>query len=94
MYFFFFSSDKISLKLIASSDTEKLRMSEGVYDIHVTTVSIEITLLHKGDSRSTPVEPFGGKEPVKSVTLPLTHIARFKLEKVGSEARLAIDTIP
>jgi hypothetical protein len=40
------------------------------------------------------VEPFDEKETIKSVNLPLVHIARFKLEKADGRVRLMIETIP
>ncbi|XP_060595019.1 uncharacterized protein LOC132749313 [Ruditapes philippinarum] len=86
--------DKICLKLILNDDTKKIRLSDGVYDLRVTTVSIVISHLHRGDSRATPVEPFDEKEAIKSVNLPLVHIARFKLEKADGRVRLMIETIP
>ncbi|XP_045193070.2 uncharacterized protein LOC123549221 [Mercenaria mercenaria] len=88
------SHDKISLKLISNGDTSRIHLVEGVYDIRVTTVAITISLLHKGDSRSTPVEPFGDKDPTKSVSLPFTTMARFRLEKENPQSRLLIETVP
>lgn len=85
--------DLISLKLVSNGSAKRANLAEGVYDIKINSVAITIALLHKGDSRSTPVEPFVEKEASKSTSFPWTTIARFKLEKEGPQTRLFIDTL-
>lgn len=87
--------DKISLQLIPNADSARANLPSGVYDFRITTEGIFISLMYKcdpEDSRSTPVEPFKDREPVKGANFPLTTLGRVQQDAEGGHARLILDT--